>query len=118
MVLRRRLRRRGMDVSGVGSGEDALAYLAQHPVDVVVLDVKMPGMSGIEALGQIRARHDNTEVVMLTGYADATTAVRLMDRGAFAYLMKPMHLEDLITEIEDAHAQALSRRTRGDRVVS
>jgi DNA-binding NtrC family response regulator len=117
-VLGRRLRKRGLDVSGVASGEEALASLEREPADVVVLDVKMPGMSGIEALEQIRARFDETEVVMLTGFADATTAVRVMDRGAFAYLMKPVHLEDLIEEIEDAYTRMQARRAESGRVVS
>jgi DNA-binding NtrC family response regulator len=117
-VLGRRLRKRGLDVSGVASGEEALAFLNRDRVDVVVLDVKMPGMSGIEALEQIKARFADLEVVMLTGFADATTAVRVMDRGAFAYLMKPVHLEDLIGEIKDAHDQVQSRRAESGRVVS
>ena len=117
-VLQRRLRKRGLDVSGVGSGEEALAFLERDPVNVVVLDVKMPGMSGIEALEQIKARFPGLEVVMLTGFADATTAVRVMDRGAFAYLMKPVHLDDLVEEIAGAHAQARSHRAEDGRVVS
>ncbi len=117
-VLRRRLRKRGLDVDGVASGEDALAFLEREAVDVVVLDVKMPGMSGIEALEQIKERYPDLEVVMLTGFADASTAVRVMDRGAFAYLMKPVHLDDLIEEIEDAEAQVRARRAESGRVVS
>ena len=117
-VLQRRLRRRGLDVSGVGSGEAALEYLRATTADVVVLDVKMPGMSGIEALEAIRAEFDDLEVIMLTGYADATTAVRVMDRGAFAYLMKPVNIDDLMEELDSAHEQLLQRRAEGGRVVS
>ena len=117
-VLQRRLRRRGLDVDGVASGEDALVFLEHEAVDVVVLDVKMPGMSGIEALEQIKDRFTDLEVVMLTGFADPTTAVRVMDRGAFAYLMKPVHLDDLIEELEGAHDQVRSRRGGGRRVGS
>lgn len=117
-VLRRRLCKRGLDVSDVGSGEDALGFLEREAVDVVVLDVKMPGMSGIEVLEQIKARFTDLEVVMLTGFADATTAVRVMDRGACAYLMKPVHLDDLIDEIEGAHAQVQKQRAASGRVVS
>ena len=109
-VLLRRLRKRGLDVRGVGTAEAALEALEVEPVDVVVMDVKMPGMNGIEALESIKERHDDIEVLMLTGVADPATAVRVLDRGAFAYLMKPVRIDVLISEMEEAHDQARARR--------
>ena len=103
-VLSKRLRKRGLDVRGAGTAEEGLEALERDPVDVVVLDVKMPGLSGVEALEEIKARFDGVEVVMLTGFADATTAVQVLDRGAFAYLMKPVQIDDLVAELEEACA--------------
>ena len=102
-VLATRLRRRGLEVAGVSSGALALAHLAEHAVDVVVLDVRMPGEDGIETLKVIKARHPDVQVVVLTGFADGATAVRVMKLGAFDYMMKPAHLDELLTRLQDAY---------------
>ena len=102
MPLKKRLDRRGLDVAIAGSGEEALHALEGRPVDVVVLDVKMPGMDGLEALRLIKRRWPLTEVIMLSGHANIEVAIRGMEMGAFDYLMKPVELDELRYKLEDA----------------
>lgn len=102
-TLIKRLRKRNMSVEAVPSGEEALSYLQNHPVDVVVLDVRMPGMDGIQTLNAIKTSYPLVEVIMLTGHANVEVAVRGMDLGAFDYLMKPMDIDELVYKIEDAY---------------
>jgi DNA-binding NtrC family response regulator len=104
-TLGKRLARRGLTVSLAFSGQEALDFLAGNDVDVVVLDVKMPGMDGIEALQKIKALKPGLEVVMLTAHANVEVAMRGMELGAFDYLMKPVELEDLLYKIQDANKQ-------------
>ena len=92
-TLLKRMRKRQVEVAGVYSGEEALRYLESSPVDVVVLDVKMPGMDGIDALRAIKERHPLVEVIMLTGHANVEVAIQGMELGAFDYLMKPMDID-------------------------
>jgi len=101
-TLAKRLARRGVTVHTATSGSLALAFLARSSVDVVVLDVKMPEMDGIEALEKIKALRPEVEVVMLTAHANVEVALRGMELGAFDYLMKPVELDDLLYKIQDA----------------
>ena len=116
-MLSLRLARRGMLTATAASGEEAVAHLADHEVDVVVMDVKMPGMGGIGVLEHIRRDHPGTEVIMLSGHADMTVAVEGMRLGAFGYLMKPADFDELLYKIEDACKQSrLDRKlAEGDR---
>lgn len=102
-VLGTRLTKRGFSVQGVTTAEEGLQLLAQREFDVVVLDVRLPRMTGVQALREIRARHPEIEVLILTGYADTETAIRVMDLGAFDYLMKPVDIEELVSRLRDAH---------------
>ena len=79
-TLLKRMRKRDVEAAGVGSGEEALAYLDGHPADVVVLDVRMPGMDGIETLREIKKAAPLTEVIMLTGHASLEAAREGMER--------------------------------------
>ena len=97
------MKKRDVDATGVNSGEEALEYLSANPVDVVVLDVKMPGMDGIETLREIKRTMPLTEVIMLTGHANIEAAVEGMEIGAFDYLMKPISIDDLLYKIQDAY---------------
>jgi DNA-binding NtrC family response regulator len=101
-TLAKRINKRNVNASSVESGEAALDFLEKHPIDVVVLDVKMPGMDGIGTLRKIKERHPLTEVIMLTGHANVEVAIQGMELGAFDYLMKPMAIDDLLYKIEDA----------------
>ena len=102
-TLIKRMRKRNVDIAGVKSGEEALIALDQNQVDVVILDVRMPGMDGIEVLREIKRRYPLIEVIMLTGHANIEVAVQGMELGAFDYLMKPMDIDELLYKVEDAH---------------
>lgn len=101
-VLCLRLERRGMSVHTADSAEKAFAILKDTPVQVVLLDVKMPGMDGITALVKIREMCPKTAVIMLSGHADMEVAARGLQLGAFSYLLKPVDIETLSHKIEDA----------------
>lgn len=101
-TLLKRLRKRQVEAAGVGCGEEALRYLENNPVDVVVLDVKMPGMDGIQALKAIKELHPLVEVIMLTGHANVEVAIQGLELGAFDYLMKPMDIDELLYKVQDA----------------
>ena len=102
-VLIRRLSKREVNVAGVSSGEEALEYVQVRPIDVAVLDVKMPGMDGIEVLREIKKLNPLIEVIMLTGHASLEVALEGMRSGAFDYLMKPAEIDELLYKIQDAY---------------
>jgi DNA-binding NtrC family response regulator len=102
-TLVKRLKRRNLAVTGANSGEEALELLSHTPVDVVVLDVKMPGMDGLTALREIKKRFPLVEVIMLTGHASMEVAIEGMEQGAFDYLMKPMDIDELLYKLQDAY---------------
>ncbi len=111
-VLRTRLTKRGFQVDGVTTAEQALDLLQRRDFDVVVLDVRLPRMTGVQALEKIRQLHPLSEVLILTGYADTETAIRVIELGAFDYLMKPVDLDELVGRLRDAH-QSRTERQRG-----
>lgn len=113
-TLIKRMKKRNLDISGVKSGEEALLALDQNQVDVVILDVRMPGMDGIEALKEIKRRHPLIEVIMLTGHASVEVAVQGMELGAFDYLMKPIDIDELLYKVEDAHKNKLIQEEKLD----
>jgi DNA-binding NtrC family response regulator len=102
-TLVKRMQKRHVDASGVGSGEEALAWLQQHPADVVVLDVRMRGLDGIQTLRAIKRDHPMLEVILLTGHANLEIAKEGMQLGAFDYLMKPIDIDELLYKLEDAY---------------
>ncbi len=87
-------------VSTASGGVEGLDFMAQNPVDLVVLDIKMPGMDGITALQEIKRRHPDTEVVLLTAYASVETAKSAIRFGAFDYLTKPFDKNDVVKVVE------------------
>jgi DNA-binding NtrC family response regulator len=101
-ALARRLGKRGFRIATATSGTMALEALEDEgatKTDVVVLDVKMPGMDGLETLAAIKDHHPLVEVIMLTGHATVESAIEGMKRGAFDYLMKPCDMDILITKL-------------------
>lgn len=102
-TLLKRMKKRNVNVKGVKSGEEALEFLKQNPVDVVVLDVKMPGIDGIQTLREIKKTYPLIEAIMLTGHASLEVAIEGMELGAFDYLMKPIDIDDLLYKIQDAY---------------
>lgn len=101
-ALARRLIRRGLKVAEEAGGAAALERLAREAPDVVLLDVKMPGLDGLEVLRRIKAMRPLTEVILLTGHAHLETSITGLERGAFDYLLKPVPLEELVEKIHDA----------------
>ncbi|MDM8526486.1 response regulator [Desulfococcaceae bacterium HSG8] len=101
-TLMKRMKKRGVNVSGVKSGEESLDALARNPADVIVLDVRMPGMDGIQTLREIKKADPLVEVIMLTGHASLEVAKEGMELGAFDYLMKPVDIDELLYKLQDA----------------
>ena len=101
-TLAKRLTKRNVRVDAAYSGHEALEKLAASGptrTDVVILDVKMPGMDGLETLAQIKEEHPLIEVIMLTGHATVESAIEGMKRGAYDYLMKPCELDLLMEKL-------------------
>jgi DNA-binding NtrC family response regulator len=96
------LTKKGYDVVTAGSGAEALEILKNKSIHVVILDVKMPGMDGIETLKKIKMNFPITEVIMLTGHATVESAVDGLKSGATDYLMKPTSIDELIEKAEEA----------------
>lgn len=114
-LIKRRLTKRNVDVETVTNGEDALAFLAEHPVDVVILDVRMPGMSGIDVLKEIRKRFRDVEVIMLTGHGSMQSGIEGISLGAYDYILKPFSIDNLLDRIRAAYEHArlrIERRVR------
>lgn len=105
------LNSRSMDALAVFSGQQALeAIKTGDGFDVVVLDVKMPGMDGIDTLVEIKQAAPETQVIMLTGHATLDSGTQAMRCGAFDYLMKPCDIENLVEKINEAHEVESIRR--------
>ena len=114
--LLKRLLKRGLAAAASSSGEDALRHIEREPLDVVVLDVKMPGLDGLETLREIKRRRPLVEVIMLTGHASVEAAIEGMELGAFDYLMKPLQLEELLNKIQDAHQKKSLQEAKIDKM--
>jgi DNA-binding NtrC family response regulator len=100
---------RGFEVNTVGSGQDALESLRGTPYDVILLDVRMPGMNGIETLGEIKKINPAVEVIILTGHASVDTAVEIMRLGGYEYLLKPCSMDELVDKIDAAYERKIDR---------
>jgi DNA-binding NtrC family response regulator len=101
-ALQERLELRGFHATGVLNGADALAHLAASACDVVLLDVKMPGLGGLAVIQKIKSEHPDLQVVLLTGHGSAHDAEEGMRLGAFDYLMKPIQIADLVRVLRAA----------------
>jgi DNA-binding NtrC family response regulator len=102
-TMSKRLVKRDLNVAKAFSGEAALEYLAKHDdVEVVILDVKMPGMDGNETLKEIKRLYPLVEVIMLTGHATVESAIEGMKQGALDYLMKPCEMDQLMAKVDEA----------------
>jgi DNA-binding NtrC family response regulator len=112
-TLTKRLTERGLDVFGVYSGKGAIEEVRNNPYDVVILDVRMPGLDGIETLRELKKIDPGIEVLMLTGHASVDSAVEGMRLGAHEYLMKPCDIEELMEKIDAAYEL---KQTRDDRI--
>lgn len=111
-TLAERLELRGFATQTATTGDAALDILQKHAVDVVVLDVVMPGKDGIETLKIIKSINPLVEVIMLTGHATVETAIQGMRLGAYDYLMKPTDTEELILKINKARDRKVEHEER------
>jgi len=112
-TLTKRFRIRKIQVASASNGPDALKLLEGQEFDVAILDVRMPGMDGMELLRAIRARHPLTEVIMLTGHASLETGMQGMNLGAYDYVLKPADFDELLDKVRRAaERKALNARAQ------
>jgi DNA-binding NtrC family response regulator len=115
-TMSKRLAKRDMNVICAYSGENALECLEQNnDIEVVILDVKMPGMDGIETLRRMKQKYPLVEVIMLTGHATVETGIEGMKLGASDYLLKPCEIEILIKKVKEA---ASKKRQHEEKIVN
>jgi DNA-binding NtrC family response regulator len=112
-ALVERLQLRRIEARGVTSAKTALEVMAQQAFDVVLLDVKMPGMGGVELAKIIKSRWPQLQVVLLTGHGSHDDAEEGLRVGAFQYLMKPVSIEELIEVLQDAFQEGSESGTTG-----
>ena len=111
-MLSLRLKESGEAVLTANSGSRCLELLEQKEIDVVILDVKMPGMDGIETLQEVKRRHPLVEVIMLTGHGTIDTAVEGMKLGAFDFLLKPadfQHFREVLNHARERKRDQMDR---------
>lgn len=102
----KRLNKREIEMVPAYDGQEALAQLEKDShIEVVILDIKMPVMDGMEALQRIKSKHPLVEVIMLTGHATVETGIEGMKMGAFDYLMKPCDTDELVAKVQEAAAK-------------
>jgi Response regulator containing CheY-like receiver, AAA-type ATPase, and DNA-binding domains len=94
---------RKMPVVAASSGKEALERVAEQEFDVVILDMRMPGMDGLETLKEIRRVSPLTEVIMLTGHASLETGMQGMNLGAYDYILKPADFDELLDKVRKAY---------------
>jgi DNA-binding NtrC family response regulator len=112
-ALTRRFQQQGVTVIAAADAEEALAKAAHNRLDVALLDLHLPGLSGIDLLARLKERQPELEAIMLTAHGSLETAVEAMKRGAYDYLIKPFHLADLEAHVQKAFEKVqLARRER------
>lgn len=115
-AMTKRLMRRDLEVEQAFSGKEAIGKLADGgKAEVVILDVKMPGMDGIDTLKEIKSKVPLVEVIMLTGHATVESAIEGMKLGAFDYLLKPCDMEHLISKVSEA---ASKKRQHEEKIIN
>jgi len=107
------LTRRGYQVTAVNSGDEALRALMDTPFDVMVLDLKMPGMDGIATMHEMKKLGLFTEVLILTGHGSIDTALEAIQIGAYDYVTKPCEIAELVSKIEAAFERKATKENKG-----
>lgn len=111
-LLSERLEVRGFRTRVANDGDEAISKLKEESADVVLLDVMMPGKSGIETLKEIKQLWPLVEVIMLTGHGTVETAIEGMKVGAYDYLLKPTGTEDLSEKIKNSYQRKAEHEER------
>jgi DNA-binding NtrC family response regulator len=101
-ALAERLQMRNYEVRTASNGLEAMALFHEMPPDVVLLDLKIPGMDGLEILSNIKKFDPSIEVLMLTGHGDVSSVQKGMQSGALEYMMKPIDIDELTSKIDKA----------------
>ncbi len=101
-ILEEYLREEGYLAQGAADGKEALAKYAETPFDLIITDLNMPGMTGIELVKEIAKGENTTEFIIITGYASLDSAIESVKAGAFDYLVKPFRIEELKVVIKNA----------------
>ena len=114
-TLVKRLKARKLDVRGSESGQSALDLMEKIAFDVVILDIKMPGMDGITALEEMKKRMPLVEVILLTGHASVEAGIEGMKVGAFDYVMKPVNVDELLEKVREAYERKVIREEQPER---
>ena len=100
----------GIDTHAVSTGEDALRACLKENFDVILTDMKMPGMTGVDLLKNLKERNTTAEIIIHTGYGTVETAIDAIRAGAFSFLLKPIELSKLLLEVEKAANTSLLRQ--------
>ncbi len=102
MSLTRTLKARGYETSVMASGAEALAFIKEERVNLALIDIRLPDISGLEILKALRKINENSAVIMMTAYASLDSCVEALNVGAYAYIIKPMNLNQALIIIEKA----------------
>ena len=108
--MTKRLALRGFNVIPVDRGEKAIEAAKDQPVDIVLLDLKMPGLGGEETLKVLKKEHEWLEVVILTGHGSVNSAVEMTESGAYKFLQKPCELDELLEVLKEAYKQRIMNK--------
>ncbi len=112
-ILQEYLQEEGYLAQGAENGKEALAKYAETPFDLIITDLNMPGMTGIELIKTIAKDENATECIIITGYASLDSAIESVKAGAFDYLVKPFRIEELKVVIKNAQDKiALKKANR------
>jgi DNA-binding NtrC family response regulator len=113
-ALSQRLILRDFEVAKAANGQDAARLVRAEKFDLAILDLKMPGMGGVEVLQMLKRKHKYLEVIILTGHGSFDSAVECAKQGAFGYLPKPYEMEHLIRILKDAYEARLKKKFQAD----
>ena len=108
----KRLVNRGLEAVGALNGMQALELCEKREFDVVILDVRMPHMDGIETLKELKKKHPLTEVIMLTGHGSVDSGIKGLQLGAYNYIMKPAKIDELTKQISLAYERKVIEQER------
>lgn len=110
--LKRTLENREFHVTAVNRGEKAIQAARENPIDIALVDLKMPGLDGEETLKELKKEHKWMEIVILTGHGSVNSAVECTKGGAYKYLQKPCELDELLEALKDAYQKRVMNKNK------